>query len=420
MGSVIKRVHALEILDSRGNPTVEVHMASSSFCAKAAVPSGASTGIHEAVELRDGGKRYGGKGVLKAVKNVNQLIAKKISGMDCRKQKEIDDKLLELDGTENKSRLGANAILAVSMAACKLGAKASDKALYGHIASLAETKGMTLPLPQLNVINGGKHAGIENDIQEHMLVPSGFKNFHEALRASVETYHTLKGILKKKFGAIAVDLGDEGGFVPPVKEINERLTLLTHAIGEAGYGKKIKLAIDAASSEFYKNGYYFIGKKKYDSASLADFYSDLTKTYPVVSIEDGMAQDDWDGWQLLNKKLGKKLQIVGDDLLVTNAERIKKAINLSAANALLLKVNQIGTISEAIDAFKLADKNKWNTVVSHRSGETEDTFIADLAVGLDASQSKFGAPARSERTAKYNRLLHIEESLGKKARFSGK
>ena len=419
MVSAIKKVHAYEILDSRGNPTVAVEMATASFCAKAMVPSGASTGAHEAVELRDGGKRYNGKGVLRAVENVNKTISRKIIGMDCRKQDALDAALLELDGTPNKSKLGANAVVAVSMAACKLGAKTVNKPLYAYIASLARTKGTLLPIPQLNVINGGKHAGIDNDIQEHMLVPSGFRTFREALRAGAETYHLLKSMLKRRFGVSAIQLGDEGGFVPPLKNVNERLEILMQAIEESGYKGKINLALDAASSEFYKGGHYFIGKKKYSAEELVDFYADLAKTYPIISLEDGMAEDNWHGWQLLNKKLGKKIQIVGDDVLVTNVERIRKAIDLKAANALLLKVNQIGTITESIEAARLASKNRWNVVVSHRSGETEDAFIADLVVGLDAGQSKFGAPARSERTAKYNRLLRIEESLGKKARFAG-
>ena len=421
MGHKIKKIKAREVLDSRGNPAIEVDLITNSCCAKAIVPSGASTGVHEALELRDGNKkRYLGKGVLKAANNVNKIISKKIIGFDCRKQREIDNALIELDGTENKSRLGANAILGVSMAACKAGALCSDKKLYEHIQKMSSAKKMLLPIPQMNVINSGRHAGIENDIQEHMIMPVGFKKFSDALRAGVETYHALKNILKKKYGAKSILLGDEGGFAPPIENVEGRLELLLKAIGEAGYSGKIKLALDCAASEFFngKNGKYAILNKKYDAGKLVDFYKSLAKRYPVISIEDGMSQDDWDGWDLLNRELGKKIQIVGDDLLVTNILCIKKALNENACNALLLKVNQIGTVTEAIDAASIAFKNKWNVIVSHRSGETEDSFIADLCVGIGANQCKFGAPARSERTAKYNRLLKIEEKQGNKAKFA--
>ena len=421
MGFKIKKIKAREVLDSRGNPTIEVDLKTESCCAKAIVPSGASTGVHEALELRDNDKnRYYGKGVLKAVNNVNKVISKKIIGLDCRKQRQIDNILIELDGTENKSKLGANAILAVSMAVCVAGSMSRSKTLYRHIQELSNSKKIILPVPQMNVINSGKHAGVENDIQEHMVMPVGFKSFHEALRAGVETYHTLKNILKQKYGAKAVLLGDESGFAPPIENVEERLELLLKAIGEAGYGGRIKLALDCAASEFYddKNGKYVILDKKFNQGQLIDFYRDLAGKYPIASIEDGFAQDDWQGWKLFNKELGQKIQIVGDDLLVTNIMRIKKALNENACNALLLKVNQIGTVTEAIDAANIAFKNKWNVVVSHRSGETEDSFIADLVVGLGANQSKFGAPARSERTAKYNSLLRIEEELGNKARFA--
>ncbi len=421
MGFKIRKIKAREVLDSRGNPTIEVDLKTNSCCAKAIVPSGASTGIHEALELRDNSKkRYSGKGVLKAVNNVNKIIAKKLVGFDCRNQRKIDNFLIELDGTENKARLGANAVLGVSMAACKAGALCSDKKLYEHVQKMSSAKKMPLPIPQMNVINSGRHAGVENDIQEHMIMPVGFKNFSEALRAGVETYHTLKGILKKKYGAKSILLGDEGGFAPPIVNVDERLELLLKAIGEAGYSGRIKLALDCAASEFfdYKNGKYAILNKKYSQGQLVDFYKSLIKKFPIVSIEDGMAQDDWEGWKLLNEEIGKKIQIVGDDLLVTNILRIKKALNENACNALLLKVNQIGTVTEAIDSGSIAFKNKWNVVVSHRSGETEDSFIADLVVGIGANQCKFGAPARSERTAKYNRLLRIEERLGNKAKFA--
>lgn len=421
LGSKIKKIAAREVLDSRGNPTIEVSLTTGSCCAKAIVPSGASTGIHEALELRDNDKkRYSGKGVLKAVSNVNNIIAKKLIGFDCIEQKEIDDMLVELDGTENKSKLGANAILGVSMAVCKAGAICSNNPLYWYIQKLSNSKKIILPVPQMNVINSGKHAGVDNDIQEHMIMPVNFKNFSDALRAGAETYHTLKNILKQKYGSKAILLGDEGGFAPPIENVEERLELLLKAIGESGYSGKIKLALDCAASEFFdeKNGKYTILDKKYIRNELIDFYRDLAKKFPIISIEDGFAQDDWDGWELLTQELGNKMQIVGDDLLATNMERIKKALENKACNALLLKVNQIGTVTESIDAANLSFKSKWNVVVSHRSGETEDSFIADLAAGLGANQSKLGAPARSERTAKYNRLLRIEEELGKKAKFA--
>ena len=421
MSFKIKNIEAREVLDSRGNPTIEVDLMTKSCCAKSIVPSGASTGIHEALELRDNDrKRHHGKGVLKAAANINRIISKKLAGFDCRNQREIDNILIELDGTENKSKLGANAILGVSMAVCKAGAICSDKRLYEHIKRVSNSKKLLLPIPQMNVINSGRHAGIDNDVQEHMIMPINFNRFSDALRAGVETYHTLKDILKKKYGAKSIMLGDEGGFAPPIKNVGERLELMLKAIGESGYSGKIKLALDCAASEFYndKNGKYKILNKKYDRHELIDFYKSLIKKYPIISIEDGFAQDDWQGWSLFNRELGRKIQIVGDDLLVTNIGRIKMALERRACNALLLKVNQIGTITEAIDAASISFRNKWNVVVSHRSGETEDSFIADLVVGIGASQSKFGAPARSERTAKYNRLLRIEEELGKKAKFA--
>ena len=418
----IRKIRAREVLDSRGNPTIEVDLTTKSCCAKSIVPSGASTGIHEALELRDENKkRYRGKGVLKAVDNVNRIIAKKIIGLDCRQQRKIDNILIELDGTENKSKLGANSILGVSMAVCKAGAICSNKQLYQHTQKLSNSKKLILPVPQMNLINSGKHAGVDNDIQEHMIMPVDFKNFREALRAGTEVYHSLKNILKQKYGARATLLGDEGGFAPPIKNVEERLGLLLKAIKESGYNGKIKLALDCAASEFYneKTNQYTIINKRYNKEELIDFYKSLTKKFPIVSIEDGFAQDDWRGWVLLTKELSNKIQIVGDDLLVTNLMRIRKALDENACNSLLLKVNQIGTVTEAIDAAGIAFKNKWNVVVSHRSGDTEDSFIADLAVGIGANQSKFGAPARSERTAKYNRLLRIEEKLGRKVRFAG-
>ncbi len=416
----IKSVKAREVLDSRGNPTVEADLWVNGQCFRSMVPSGASTGIHEALELRDNNfKRFSGKGVLKAVDNINKSIAKKLAGFDCTKQREIDSMLIELDGTQNKSKLGANAILAVSMAACIAGSTFSKQTLYNYISRLSGSRKILLPVPQMNVINSGRHAGVENDIQEHMILPIGFRSFSDALRAGVETYHTLKLILKKKYGAKSILLGDEGGFAPPIENIEDRLEIMLQAIKESGYSGKIKLGLDCAASEFYDEGsnQYNILNKKHTPGELTDFYEDLLGKYPVISIEDGFSQDDWHGWKQFTLKLGGRIQIVGDDLLVTNLRRIKKAIDEKSCNALLLKVNQIGTVTESVDAANLAFKNKWNVVVSHRSGETEDSFIADLVVGIGANQSKFGAPARSERNAKYNSLLRIEEELGKKAKF---
>jgi len=425
--SKIKKVAAREVLDSRGNPTIEVDVFTEKCFASAIVPSGASTGSHEALELRDGDRsRYNGKGVLKAVNNVNKTISKKVAGLNCDNQKKIDEAMINLDGTENKSNLGANSILGVSMAVCKAAAIGKNVPLYEYIKQLNNNKSKknnksqkySLPVPHLNIMNGGKHAGIENDIQEHMIMPVKFKTFSEALRAGVEVYHALGKILKEKFGSQGILLGDEGGYVPKIDNVNERLELISKAIETIGYKNKIFLALDCAASEFFYSDYYKIGSKNYSTGELIDFYKNLINNYGIISIEDGMAEDHWNGWKQLNRELGSKIQIIGDDLLVTNTKRIEQAVREKACNALLLKVNQIGTITEAIEAAQLAFKNKWNVVVSHRSGETEDTFIADLVVGLNAGQCKFGAPARSERTAKYNRLLRIEEGLGNKAVFA--
>jgi enolase len=416
--SKIIKIGAREILDSRGNPTVEAYVFTTGGLSRASVPSGASTGKYEALELRDGGRRYLGEGVLKAVSNVNNVIAKKIVGQDCTKQKEADELMIELDGTLNKSNLGANAILAVSMAICKAGALESNLPLYEYIAKFVDSRGVTLPIPQMNVINGGMHAGIANDFQEHIIIPFGAKTFSDALRMCSETYHTLKKNLKEKFGNSAILVGDEGGFVPPLKSVDERLKFMSEAIEELGYTKEFGLAIDAASSEFYGKGRYSIMEKNYSSGELTDFYSDMCEKFRIISIEDGLSEDDWDGWIRLNSKLGKRIQIVGDDLLVTNVERIRKAVKLDACNALLLKLNQIGTVTEALAAFGSAREAGWNVIVSHRSGSTEETFFADLVVGLDAGQFKYGAPARSERTCNYNQLLRIEEELGRKAKYS--
>ncbi len=421
-GEMIKSIRAREVLDSRGNPTVEVDLTTEKGLFRAMVPSGASTGVHEALELRDGDKsRFAGKGTLKAVANVNDVIAPKVVGLDCTLQRDVDRVMLDLDGTSKKENLGANAILSVSMAVCKAGAAAKELPLYKYIALLSGRKGVTLPTPQLNVINGGRHAGAENDVQENMYMPVGAKSFSEGIRMGAECYHTLKKLLKDKYGVHAIHLGDEGGFVPPISEPRERLDVIVEAISVAGYEGDVAIALDPASSEFYyeDRGVYMIGEKEYSPAELVDFWAELVETYPIVSIEDGMAEDDWEGWSLMVEKLGGKIQITGDDLLVTNVERIKTAIELKAVNALLLKVNQIGSISESIDAAKMSFEQGWGVTVSHRSGETEDCFIADLAVGLDTGQIKTGAPARSERCAKYNQLLRISEELGGEAVYAG-
>lgn len=416
--SKITKIKAREILDSRGNPTVEVDLFTEKGMSRASAPSSVSTGKYEALELRDNERRYLGKGVLKAVGNVNNVIARKMIGRDCTQQRELDELMIALDGTPNKSNLGANAILPVSMAACKAGALDSNLSLYRYIASLADSATVTLPIPEMNIINGGLHAGIANDIQEHMIIPFGAKSFSDALRMCSETYHTLRKSLKEKFGSSAIQVADEGGFVPPLRSVDERLEFILTAIEELGYEKEFGFAIDAAASEFYDDGQYRIMEREYSSSELVEFYSDLSVKFKLMSIEDGLSEDDWNGWVKLNSELGKKIQIVGDDLLVTNAARIQKAIELNACNALLLKLNQIGTVTEALEAFKVARKARWNVIVSHRSGSTEETFYADLAVGSNAGQFKYGAPARSERTCNYNQLLRIEEQLKEKAKYS--
>ena len=417
----IKKIKAREVLDSRGNPTLEVDVLTDAGLSRAIVPSGASTGKHEALELRDNDKkRYNGMGVLKAVKNVNDIIAPKLIGDDCVRQKAIDGVMLEIDNTANKQKLGANAILGVSMAVCKAAAHYLQVPLFEYIGSLADSKSNLMPIPQMNIINGGKHAGIKNDVQEHMIVPIKFKSFSDSLRAGVEIYHELKIILKGEYGAQGTLVGDEGGFVPKIGSVEKRLELIEKAIANAGYKNRILLALDCAASEFFYKNHYKIGNKKFSQTRLIDFYEKLIKKYNIISIEDGMAEDDWEGWKILTRELGSKIQIVGDDLLVTNVSRINKAIHSKACNSLLLKVNQIGTVTEAIEACKSAQKNGWNVVVSHRSGESEDSFISDLVVGLNAGQCKFGAPARTDRNAKYNQLLRIEEELGNKKKYYSK
>ncbi|MCD6478444.1 MAG: phosphopyruvate hydratase [Candidatus Diapherotrites archaeon] len=419
---MIEGIRARQILDSRGNPTVECEIRTKKGVARASVPSGASTGSFEAIELRDNEKAFRGKGVLKAVENINRVIAPKLVGKDPTQQRALDELMVKLDGTANKSKLGANAIVAVSLALARAGSLMKDMQLFEYIAELSEAKQIFLPVLQLNVINGGKHAGLKNDIQEHMIMPIKFESYAEALQAGCEVYYILKDMLKQKFGARATLLADEGGFVPPIEHTAERLELMEKAIEEAGYKGKIFMALDSAASEFFYENTYVIGEEEKSSAQMIDYYAELVKSFPIFSIEDGLAEEDWQGWQELTKKLGGKVQIVGDDLLVTNVERIRKAIEMNACNALLLKVNQIGTLTEAIDAAKLAFQSNWRVVVSHRSGETCDPFIASLVVGLGAKQCKFGAPARSERNAKYNHLLRIEEMLKAegKARFAGR
>ena len=420
MSQIIK-VRSREVLDSRGNPTVEVDIVTDEGIFRSIAPSGASAGQHEALELRDGDKsRYLGKGTLKAVKNVNNIITPKIIGLDPVAQGTIDNIMLKLDGTENKDKLGANAILPVSMAVCKAGAASRGLALFEYIGELYGVMPHMLPVPMCNVINGGKHAGQENSIQEHMLMPTGAKCFCEGIRMISESYHHLAKLLKEKYGAGGALIGDEGGFAPAqMTVIEDRFDIMLKAVENAGYDGLMKIALDPASSEFFYDGTYKIGKKSFSGPELVDFYVDLCKKYPIVSIEDGLAEDDWKSWVLITKKLGTKVQIVGDDLFVTNTKRIQKGIELGAANSVLIKLNQIGSVTETLNAIKLAHDQGWTAVVSHRSGETEDNFIADLVVGTSAGQIKTGAPARSDRNAKYNQLLRIEEELGDEAEYPG-
>ncbi|XP_057291967.1 enolase-like [Hydractinia symbiolongicarpus] len=427
--SGVTRIYAREIIDSRGNPTVEVDLTTSKGTFRAAVPSGASTGIHEALELRDGDKtRFLGKGVLKAVANVNDTIAPLLisKNIDVTKQTEVDQLMLSLDGTENKSKLGANAILAVSLAVCKAGAAHKGVPLYKHIADLSGNSKVILPVPAFNVINGGSHAGNKLAMQEFMILPTGASSFKEAIRIGAEVYHNLKSVIKSRYGQDATNVGDEGGFAPNIQDNKEGLELLKTAIEKAGYTDKIEIGMDVAASEFYKAPKYDLDFKSKETdeskyltgAQLADLYQSFISEYPIVSIEDVFDQDDWDSWSALTAKTN--IQIVGDDLTVTNPKRMKTAIEKKACNALLLKVNQIGSVTESIEACKLAQSSGWGVMVSHRSGETEDTFIADLVVGLCAGQIKTGAPCRSERLAKYNQLLRIEEELGDGAVYAGK
>jgi len=420
MSEIIK-IKAREVLDSRGNPTVEVDIVTEHGIFRAMTPSGASAGQHEALELRDGNKtRYLGKGVLKAVKNVNKKIAPKLIGLEPNAQETIDNIMLKIDGTENKDKLGANAILPVSMAITKAGAGSKGLALFEYIGELFGVIPHRLPVPMCNVINGGKHAGQENSIQEHMLMPTGAKSFSEGIRMVSESYHNLGKLLKQKFGSAGALIGDEGGYAPSqMTNVEDRLDIMIKAASNAGYEDKMKIAMDPASSEFFYDGTYKIGKKSFSGGEMVDFYVGLCKKYPIISIEDGLAEDDWESWVEMTKKLGTKVQIVGDDLFVTNTKRIKKGIKMHAANSVLIKLNQIGTVTETLNAIKMAHDQGWTAVISHRSGETEDNFISDLVVGTSAGQIKTGAPARSDRNAKYNQLLRIEEELSEEAEYPG-
>jgi enolase len=411
---------AREILDSRGNPTVEVEVALlGGAWGRAAVPSGASTGVHEALELRDGEEgRYGGKGVLQAVANVNDLVADELFGWDAVDQAGIDVRLLELDGTPNKGKLGANAILGVSLAVAHATANALQVPLYRYVGGV---HAHVLPVPMMNILNGGKHAVDGPDLQEFMIMPVGASTFAEALRWGSEVYHTLKDVLKAR--GYSTGIGDEGGFAPSLKANEEAIEVILEAVEKAGYepGEQIRIALDPAASEFFEGGKYVLKKegRTLTGAEMVEFYADWVEKYPIISIEDGLPEDDWDSWVLMMERLGDRVQIVGDDLLVTNVTRVQKAIDLPACNALLCKVNQIGTLTEAIAAVQLAQRAGWAVVVSHRSGETEDATIADLAVALNTGQIKTGAPCRSDRVAKYNQLLRIEQELGGQAVYAG-
>ena len=415
--TTITRIWAREVLDSRGNPTVEaeVTLAGGGF-GRALVPSGASTGALEANELRDGGDRFGGKGVQRAVDHVNNTIAPALVGMDATRQEALDQRMLDLDGTPNKETLGANAILAVSMAAARAAAAGLGMPLYRYLGG---TSARVLPVPCLNVLNGGAHAANSVDIQEFMLVPGGFPSYKEALRAGVETYQALKKVLAGR--GLTTNVGDEGGFAPNLPADRAALDLLSEAVEAAGYklGDEISFALDVAASELYRAGRYELDGRQLTSGEMVEYLAELVNDFPLVSIEDGLAEDDWEGWKILTEQLGDKIQLVGDDLLVTNVDLVQRAIDENVANAVLVKVNQIGSLSETLHAIELGVENQYGMMVSHRSGDTEDSFISHLAVATNAGQIKTGAPARGERTAKYNQLLRIEEALGDEARFAG-
>lgn len=417
----IQRVRAREVLDSRGQPTVEVEVTlKNGVKGRATVPSGASTGAHEAVELRDGGRRFLGKGVIRAVKHVNEVIAPRLRGKEARDQLTIDQIMLKLDGSANKRKLGANAILGVSLAVAHAEARAQKVSLFRYLGGAGAK---TLPVPMLNVVNGGAHADTNVDIQEFMIVPYGMRSFGEALRAAAEIFQTLKKVLHDR--SLSTSVGDEGGFAPRLKSNAEAIELLLEAVGQAGYkaGTQVGLALDVASSEFYEDGAYHFKKsdgRRRTADEMVRLYEDWVRQYPILSIEDGFAEDDWEGWRMMTETLGRKIQLVGDDLFVTNKLRLQQGIESGVANSILVKVNQIGSLTETLETMKLAKESGYTTVMSHRSGETEDVTIADLAVATNAGQIKTGAPCRGERTAKYNQLLRIEEELGKRAVYAGK
>ena len=416
--AIIEALGAREILDSRGNPTVEVEvLLEDGTAARAAVPSGASTGAFEAVELRDGGKRYLGKGVEKAIKNVNEVIAPEVVGLDAQDQRLVDQTMIELDGTKNKAKLGANAILGVSLAVAKASAEHADLSLFKYVGG---NNAHVLPVPMMNILNGGAHADTNVDIQEFMVAPIGAESFKESLRWGAEIYHSLKSVLKKR--GLATSIGDEGGFAPNLDSNRAALDLILEAVEVAGFkpGKEIALAMDVAATEFYENGKYSFEGKQLTAAEMIAYYASLVSSYPLVSIEDPLNEDDWDGWAAITQELGAKVQLVGDDLFVTNPERLAKGIAANTANALLVKVNQIGSLTETLDAVEMAHRAGYRSMMSHRSGETEDVTIADLAVATNCGQIKTGAPARSERVAKYNQLLRIEDELAEGARYAGR
>ena len=413
--TAIIEVKAREVLDSRGNPTIEAEVTlETGVRARAIVPSGASTGRHEALELRDGGSRFQGKGVLRAVAAVNEQIAPEVEGIDAADQEGVDQVMLELDGSANKSNLGANAILAVSMAVARAAARSYEMPLYRYLGGVSAC---VMPVPLMNVINGGKHADSGVDFQEFMLVPHGAPNFSEALRYGVEVFHTLRGILKSR--GYSTNVGDEGGFAPALRANEEAPEILLEAIEQAGFeaGEDISLALDPATSELYSDGIYKVGRRELSSGEMIDFWQDWLRQYPIVSIEDGLAEDDWAGWIEMTRRLGSEVQLVGDDLFVTNPERIEQGLERGAANAVLVKLNQIGTLTETLNAIRTAHFGGYRTIISHRSGESEDSFIADLAVATNSAQIKAGSVSRSDRTAKYNQLLRIEQALGPSARF---
>ena len=416
--AIIEALGAREILDSRGNPTVEVEvLLEDGTAARAAVPSGASTGAFEAVELRDGGKRYLGKGVEKAIKNVNDVIAPEIVGLDAQDQRLIDQTMIDLDGTKNKAKLGANSILGVSLAVAKASAEHADLSLFKYVGG---NNAHVLPVPMMNILNGGAHADTNVDIQEFMVAPIGADTFKESLRWGAEIYHSLKSVLKKR--GLATSIGDEGGFAPNLDSNRAALDLILEAVELAGFkaGKEFALAMDVAATEFHENGKYAFEGKQLTSAEMIAYYTSLVDAYPLVSIEDPLDEDDWDGWAAITKELGSKVQLVGDDLFVTNPERLARGISSATANAMLVKVNQIGSLTETLDAVELAHRAGYRNMMSHRSGETEDVTIADLAVATNCGQIKTGAPARSERVAKYNQLLRIEDELAEGAKYAGR